>query len=405
MARQVKPGFPKVGWRGRSPAIGAVLLAAPLLVFLLLVYVAPISALLWRAVDNPEVVEHLPRTVSALADWDGRDLPPEVAFAALASDLVETQKNRTTAIVARRANLAYPGLRSLLTTAGNRVSRMAPPYRDAFIALNADWADPHIWRVLKHLGHPMTPDYMLAALDLRMADGTLERMPEERVVHVPALGRTLWISLTVCFCCLLLGLPAAMLLAWAPPRLAGVLMVCVLMPFWVSLLARTTAWIVLLQNEGLLNKTLSFLDLISEPLPLMFNRAGVLIAMTHVLLPYMVLPLYATFRSIPRHLVQAALSLGASPPRVLLKVCLPMAMPGIAAGCLLVIILALGYYITPALVGGAGDQMIAYFIAYHVQTGLNWGMAAALSSVLLVALLLLYRLYRQLAGPAGARLI
>jgi putative spermidine/putrescine transport system permease protein len=168
----------------------------------------------------------------------------------------------------------------------------------------------------------------------------------------------------------------------------------------MSLLARTAAWVALLQSQGLVNKLLVELGVVAQPLALMFNRAGVLIAMTHILLPYMVLPLYASMRAVPVELVRAGLSLGAGPLTVLSRIYLPLIFPGITAGSMLVIILALGYYITPALVGGTQDQMLSYFVAFNASQVLNWGLAAALAVLLLVALALLFALYRLLSHGA-----
>ena len=195
---------------------------------------------------------------------------------------------------------------------------------------------------------------------------------------------TVWLCLLTAVISLILGYPLAYRLATLPEGTANLLMILVLLPFWTSLLVRTASWIVLLQREGPINEALEWLGLINEPLALVYNRAGVYIAMTHVLLPFMVLPLYSVMRGIPPNYVRAALSLGAKPTTAFLKVYLPMSMPGVAAGCLLVFILAIGYYITPALVGGQSDQMISYFVAFYTLQTVNWGMAAALGSVLLV---------------------
>ena len=197
----------------------------------------------------------------------------------------------------------------------------------------------------------------------------------------------------------MLGLPLAFLIA-SKARWTNVLMTFVLLPFWMSLLARTAAWVALLQSQGLVNKLLVELGVVAQPLALMFNRAGVLIAMTHILLPYMVLPLYASMRAVPVELVRAGLSLGAGPLTVLSRIYLPLILPGITAGSMLVIILALGYYITPALVGGTQDQMLSYFVAFNASQVLNWGLASALAVLLLVALALLFALYRLLSRGA-----
>ena len=183
-------------------------------------------------------------------------------------------------------------------------------------------------------------------------------------------------------------------------------MILVLLPFWTSLLVRTGAWVVLLQREGPVNGLLQALGLTDEPLQLVYNRFGVYVAMTHILLPFMVLPLYSVMRGIPPEYMRAAASLGARPLRAFLRVYLPQTVPGIGAGCLLVFILAIGYYITPALVGGANDQMVSYFVAFFTNQTVNWGMAAALGAVLLIATLVAVRALRPARRhrPAEAEL-
>ena len=181
-------------------------------------------------------------------------------------------------------------------------------------------------------------------------------------------------------------------------------MILVLLPFWTSLLVRTAAWVVLLQREGPINGVLQALRITEQPLQLIYNRFGLYVAMTHVLLPFMILPLYSVMRAIPPQLMRAAASLGARPVRAFAQVYLPQTAPGIGAGCLLVFILAIGYYITPALVGGTDDQMISYFIAFFTNQTMNWGMAAALGAVLLAATLILFALYARLVGLDRLRL-
>jgi putative spermidine/putrescine transport system permease protein len=370
---------------------------APLFLLLVLGYVWPIATLLWRSVDNPEVAMHLPRMSAAIGAWDGQGLPPDPVYQALAQDLAATQQARTTALVARRLNYAITGFRSLLTSTANRLRGVENPTRADFAAINPAWEDPAYWRVLKRLSLPLTADYLLAAVDRQVGPDGIVRIEDDRAVYVDALVRTVVISLSVCGLCLLLGLPVALLLAWAPPRATALLMALVLMPFWMSLLARSAAWVALLQQQGVINKLLVALGLTDQPLELIFNRTGVLIAMTHILLPYMILPLYGSLKSIPPSLVRAGLSLGASPWTTFRRIYLPLALPGVATGCILVVILSLGYYITPTLVGGAQDQMLAYFIAFNTNQVLNWGMAAALALVMLTGVGLLYLVYRMVA--------
>ena len=379
--------------------LGPAFLVAPLLVFLLIGYVLPIVGVLWRSVENSEIPTWLPRTVEALASWDGRDLPPEAAFAALRQDLAEAQKARSIAIVARRLNLVTTGYRSLILSTATKAQAMRPPYKEAFASADHRWGEAAIWVALKRLGRPVAPDFLLAAVDLEEGESGIRRVDPDRAIYLDVLWRTVEISLSVCALCLVLGVPLAFLIA-SKARWTNVLMTFVLLPFWMSLLARTAAWVALLQSQGLVNKLLVELGVVAQPLALMFNRAGVLIAMTHILLPYMVLPLYASMRAVPVELVRAGLSLGAGPLTVLSRIYLPLIFPGIAAGSMLVIILALGYYITPALVGGTQDQMLSYFVAFNTSQVLNWGLASALAVLLLAALALLFGLYRLLSRGA-----
>jgi putative spermidine/putrescine transport system permease protein len=201
--------------------------------------------------------------------------------------------------------------------------------------------------------------------------------------------------------CVLLGYPLAYLMANSSPRVAAILAMFVLLPFWTSLLVRTAAWVVLLQEQGILNKMLLAIGLIEQPVRLIFNRIGVVVTMVHVLLPYMVLPLYAVMRGIKPETMRAARSLGASPWTAFRRVYFPQTVPGVVAGALLVLVSEVGYYITPALVGGAEDQMLAYFIAFYTNETVNWGLAAALGVVLMVATAILAALYARLAAGRG----
>lgn len=228
-------------------------------------------------------------------------------------------------------------------------------------------------------------------------------MPEGSSANRATLVRTFIVSLSVTLACLLIGLPYAMVAASVEGWKRQLLLGAVLLPLWTSLLVRTAAWFILLQDNGLINSALMALGLINSPLPLIFNRAGVIIAMTHVLLPFMVLPIFSVLISIPKNLMPAAASLGAPPLRAFWNVLLPMSTRGIVSGSLLVFMSALGYYITPALIGGARDQMISSVIAYYATGAANWGMAGALGLVLLVATLILYTVYLRLSGEEEAK--
>jgi putative spermidine/putrescine transport system permease protein len=220
-------------------------------------------------------------------------------------------------------------------------------------------------------------------------------MPEDQQVFGRILLRTFEISAVVTVLCVLLGYPLAWWLSTLPARRANLLMILVLVPFWTSILVRVAAWVVLLQREGLVNTALMATSVIDEPFALLFNRTGVLISMVHILLPFMILPVYSVMKSVPTTYVRAAVSLGSPPLAAFLRVYVPQTLPGVGAGALLVFILAIGYYVTPALLGGANDQMLSYYIAQYTNVDVNWGMACALGAILLAATLVLYAVYRR----------
>ncbi|HYD46384.1 MAG TPA: ABC transporter permease [Phenylobacterium sp.] len=383
----------------RRRAGGALLLIAPTLILLAASFLVPILLMLSRGVSEREVPAAWPRTAEALRAWDGQGLPAPRAFETLAAEIPASRDAGTLSAAANRLNYDVAGYRSLVTaTARNLPMPVGEPARQRLVRLDPRWGEPETWATLKAASGPLTGFYLLAAVDRRQGAGGIERVPAERAVFVGVFARTFEISAAVTLLCLLLGYPLAYLLASAPPRTASWLMILVLLPFWTSVLVRSTAWAVLLQTNGVINESLQWLNLISEPLRLIYNRTGVLVAMTHVLLPFLVLPLYGVMRGVPADLTRAALSLGATPLQAFLRIYLPQTLPGVSAGALLVFVLALGYYVTPALVGGAGDQMISAFIAFYTNQSLNWGMAAALSIVLLAATLALMALYARVAG-------
>jgi ABC-type spermidine/putrescine transport system permease subunit I len=202
------------------------------------------------------------------------------------------------------------------------------------------------------------------------------------------LARTFRISLTVTLACLVLGYPVAYTLATAPRWLAAPLLILVLVPFWISLLARSFTWLVLLQRNGVVNRLLLALGLTPEPLPLGYNELGVYAGMIHILLPYMILSLYAGMRGIDPTLLRAAANLGATGWQAFVRVYLPLSLPGVAAGSILLFVLGLGFFITPALLGGGKVTMVAVLIEANIREALNWPLAAALSVVLLAATVL-----------------
>lgn len=387
----------------RRMALG---LALPLLIFLLLTFVAPIVLLLIAAVSNPEVKQVLPRTIAALERWNGREAPEERVFTAFAQDLKLAQETRTAALVGKRLNYEFSGMRSKVVSAARMAAELdAGPYRDRFIAADAEWGQPEIWRIIARNGSGVTPYYMLTAVDLERApDGALRRPEPEQAVFLGILWRTLLIAGLVTIATLVLGYPVAYVLTIAPATIAGIMMLMVLLPLWTSLLVRTTAWVVLLQSDGVINDLLMKLHLITQKAQLIFTRLGTVTAMTHIQLPFTILPIYSVMRAIPPTHLRAARSLGAGPLSAFWRVYAPQTLPGVVAGCLMTFILSLGYYITPALVGGPGDQMVSNFIAVYINRDLNWGLASALGVVLLMVTLGIYFLFLRIVGADKIKL-
>lgn len=377
----------------------AFALTVPLLVFLLLTLLVPIAALLQRAVENPEVARALPRTAQSLKDWNAQTPPGPASYAALVEDLGHLSDSSDAGALARRLNSEVPGARSLVmgTYRALPVTGSPEEMQARLLQLDPRWAEPLFWQAIAKNSSRWTPDYLLASVDLRRdSKGEVERMPPDQRAFGAILLRTFQISFLVTVFCLALGYPLAWWLASLPARKANLLMILVLVPFWTSILVRVAAWIVLLQSEGLVNRGLMGIGLIDSPLALLFNRAGVVIAMVHILLPFMILPLYSVMKNVPATYVRAAVSLGSAPLSAFFRVYVPQTYPGISAGALLVFILSIGYYVTPALLGGADDQMLSYYIARYTNVEVNWGMACALGAVLLTATMLLYSVYRRI---------
>ncbi len=388
----------------RLKAQGLIL---PLLLFLFVVFVLPIVLLLYKSVENPEVVRSLPRTVEAIASWDGRGLPAEPVYQALAVDLAEARKQQTIGDLSKRMNMELAGYRSLMAKTGRALPFKQEPasYKDALESLDERWGDPAYWQVIRRNSSAFTGYYLLAALDHRIDDlGELAAATPDQSIYLDIFARTFWMGLVITVFCLVLAYPLAYLLANLPTRTSNLLMILVLLPFWTSILVRVAAWIVLLQSGGLINSTLMALGIIDQPLQLVFNRTGVYISMVHIMLPFMILPIYSVMKGISPTYMRAAISLGCHPFASFWRVYFPQTVAGVGAGCLLVFILTIGYYITPALLGSPSDQMISYFVAFYTNSTINWGMATALGGLLLVATMLLYVVYSWLVGASRLRL-
>ncbi len=487
----------------RREKMRALLLIAPLLLFIMLTFIAPIVDMLFRSVQNSIVEDTIPRTVQVLRTWDSDkdELPNEAAFEAFYTDMVFAKERKLHTRLGTRLNYEKNGMSSLFRKTGRGVDRFdTDTYSDAFTELDPawedpatwaglfdggragfaktssayadwqsivrddgddpleekptdvlftalyqdlmlnqdqaledpllsaaragaasiepvnmraqfadadeDWTDPDVWRTIQTYSAKYTPGYFLNSVDLQLKpEGIIER-PENEQIYILLFKRTLIMSLMITFSCILLGYPVAWLLANLPARTANVLMILVLLPFWTSLLVRTSAWKVLLQQQGVINDLLVWVGLVSDTdrLVMINNQTGTIIAMTHILLPFMILPLYSVMKTIPPSYLRAAKSLGATNWTAFWRVYFPNSVPGIGAGSILVFILSIGYYITPELVGGTSGVFISNRIAYHISSSLNWGLAAALGTILLAAVLALYWVYDRMVGIDNVKL-
>ncbi|MDA9503992.1 ABC transporter permease [Bradyrhizobium sp. CCBAU 11386] len=384
----------------RRRKLRALTLVLPLLLFILITFVLPIGRMMFNAVHDDTLLTLLPQTTAELGAWDGKGLPDETVYVALASDLKMSWAQKTAPQIGERMNYELPGARSQVTLSARKASALsAGPYKAALIEISPLWGQHDVWSLLKRGRSVYTAFYLLRSVDYQYgSDSQIVASPPENAIFRDVLLRTIGISISVTIITVLLGFPVAYLLAILPPKSSNLLMIMVVLPFWTSLLVRTTAWVVLLQQHGVINDMLLTLHVISQPAELIFNRVGTMVAMAHIQLPFTLLPIYSVMKTISPSLVRAARSLGAGPFYAFWKVYFPLTLPGIAAGCLLTFILCLGYYITPALVGGPADQMLSYFVAHYTNEELNWGMASALGAILLTATLLLYYVFNKLVG-------
>ena len=265
--------------------------------------------------------------------------PGEAVYAAAARELQRAGDEQTLGRVASRINRVRGGLRSVIVQSVRRLREVpAGPWREAMIDIDADWGDARTWHAIRTAGDPITVRHYLNAVDLqRLPDGSIARQTPDQRIYLPLLRRTFAVSLGITALCLLLGYPIAYLIAHAPARRARLLLALVLVPFWTSLLVRTTSWIVLLQTQGVINDLLVAVGLIGDDgrIALIYNMIGTVVAMTHVLLPFMVLPLYSVMRTIPQQQMSAAASLGASFPQAVPHLpprALPLIAPGVLSG-------------------------------------------------------------------------
>tara|TARA_R110002096_G_scaffold2933_9_gene15006 strand:- start:3313 stop:4575 length:1263 start_codon:yes stop_codon:yes gene_type:complete len=396
----------------RRQKIRALLLIAPLLLFVLLTFIAPIADMLFRSVENSIVKDTLPETVQQLKSWDATtgEAPEEAVYAALARDLKIAVEGKLHTKLGSRLNYEQTGISSLFRQTGRAIKKLdmenTPSFKEAFAGMNKKWVDPTVWNTIQRFSTKYTDGYFLAAADLTRGSEGIEQVSEDKKIYFTLFVRTLQMSLTITLMCILLGYPIAFLLATLPLRTSNMLMILVLLPFWTSLLVRTSAWKVLLQQQGVINDFLVWVGIVADDnrLELINNVTGTVIAMTHILLPFMILPLFSVMKTIPPTYMRAAKSMGANDFTAFRRVYFPQSIPGIGAGSILCFILAIGYYITPEIVGGTKGVFISNRIAYHISSSLNWGLGAALGAILLVAVLTLYWVYDKFVGIDNVKL-
>ncbi|HHP0469629.1 TPA: ABC transporter permease [Vibrio harveyi] len=385
----------------RRKTIRSIMLTVPLVCFILLTFAFPILEMLYRSVDNRAIPQALPETIQALESWDYRGQPHPEVIAAFSHELLGLYQSKTLPKIANRMNIEVSGMRSLMMKTGRKLSRLEslPASMTELSKLDKRWTETKYWAAFKNLSGAITLSHYLAALDMQVNEfGEIEAQPEKRQIYVDLFFKTFWMSVLITLICLVMAYPVAYLLANLPDKRANLLLIVVLLPFWTSLLVRTTSWIVLLQNQGVINDLLIWSGLTSERIQMIHNTFGTVVSMVHILLPFMILPLYSVMKGISPTYFRAARSLGATPLVAFAKVYMPLTLPGIGAGALLTFILSIGFYITPALVGGRSGQMISNMIAYHMQTSLNWGMAGALGGLLLFVVLALFYVFNRVVG-------
>jgi len=391
----------------RRNKVRALLLVAPLLFFILFTFLIPIGDMLFRSVDDSYINTVFPKTFEKYKKWDRQGLPSEELYETMFFE-VKDGSGYSIGKATTRMNYAKSGWKSLLKKSKRKFKKIEEgPYKEQMIAIDKRWADIEYWKAIGVMVDPTTAGYFLNAVDLKYdVNKEVVRQKENRRIYNHTWFKTFKVSVLVMFFCLILGYPISYLLSTLPLKYSNLLMICVLLPFWTSLLVRTVAWMVMLQQKGVFNNLLVMSNIIADEnrFKLMYNETATIIVMTQILLPFMVLPLYSVMKTISPNYMRAALNLGASPLHAFWKIYMPNSVPGISAGCMLVFILAIGYYITPELVGGKDGQMIGNWIAYHLKTTLNWGLCAALGAILLGVLTVLYWVYNKLVGIENIKL-
>ena len=392
----------------RKNKLKAFLLVAPLLFFLLIVYISPITGMLFKSIDDRMVTKMLPQTFKSMEKWDGKNLPSEEVFESFYKDYKILVDEERAGKLSTQLNYEKNGFKSILKKYGRKLKNFEEGnYKEQTMSVHKRWTNVEYWRAIQRRAPSYSYSKYLKGLDMyKNEKGEIVQVSEDRRIYKILWVRTLKIAFIVTLCCFLMAYPIAHLLTTIPMKLSNLLMICVLLPFWTSLLVRTASWMILLQQQGIVNDFLVWIGVIGDDsrLTMMYNATGTYIAMTQILLPFMVLPLYSVMKTISPSLVRAGKSLGGTPFTTFWKIYFPLTIPGIGAGCLLVFILAIGYYITPELVGGASGTLISNQIAYHMKYSLDWSFASAMGLMLLVGVLAVYWIYNKLVGIDNIKL-
>ena len=392
----------------RKNKIKAFLLVAPLLLFLLITYISPIGEMFTRSIDDRMITKMLPKTFKAMENWDGKELPPEEVYASFLSDYKVLVENKTQGKLGQRLNKEKNGFNSILKKLKRKMKKFEEGnYKEQIISVHKRFADVSYWQAMKRTAPPYTIGKYLKAVDMyKDENGQIVQVEEKRRVYKKLWVRTVEVAFFVTIFCFFMGYPIAHLLATIPMKYSNLLMICVLLPFWTSLLVRTASWMILLQQQGLVNDFIVMIGLVddSNRPQMMYNKVGTYVAMTQILLPFMVLPLYSVMKTVSPSLMRAGKSLGGTPFVSFWKIYFPLTISGVGAGSLLVFILAVGYYITPELVGGASGTLISNNIAYHMKQTLDWSFASAMGLMLLFGVLAIYWLYNKLVGVDNIKL-
>ena len=392
----------------RKNKIKAFLLVAPLLLFLLITYITPIGEMFTRSIDDKMITKMLPKTYKSMESWDGQELPPEEVYASFLSDYKVLVKNKTQGKLGQRLNKEKNGFNSILKKLKRKMKKFEEGnYKEQIISVHKRFGDVEYWRAVKRTAPPYTIGKYLKAVDMyKDQNGDIIQVEEKRRVYKKLWIRTVEVAFFVTIFCFFMGYPIAHLLATIPVKYSNLLMICVLLPFWTSLLVRTASWMILLQQQGLVNDFIVMIGLVDDANrpQMMYNKVGTYVAMTQILLPFMVLPLYSVMKTVSPSMMRAGKSLGGTPFVSFWKIYFPLTISGVGAGSLLVFILAVGYYITPELVGGASGTLISNSIAYHMKQTLDWSFASAMGLMLLFGVLAIYWIYNKLVGVDNIKL-